>query len=164
MKTHLSSALQLEDKLRECNERFHQVTVGIDQVFWMATREGKQIFYISPGFERIWGRTCQSLYDSPLSWLDGINLEDRQRVDAAALNRQTTGEYNVEYRITRPDGTERWIHDRVFPIRETPENVHRIAGIAEDITERKRLEYEVLKISSHELQRIGNELHDDICR
>jgi PAS domain S-box-containing protein len=50
------------------------------------------------------------------------------------------GTWDTEYRVVRPDGTIRWIHDRAFPIREEDGRIHRIAGIAEDITERKRIE------------------------
>ena len=53
------------------------------------------------------------------------------------LTQQLTGTYDVEYRIIRPDGVIRWIWDRAFPIRDETGQVYRIAGIAEDITERK---------------------------
>jgi signal transduction histidine kinase len=44
---------------------------------------------------------------------------------------------DVEYRIARPDGTIRWIHDRGFQIRDAAGHLIRLAGIASDITERK---------------------------
>ena len=76
--------------LRESNERFRQVAEAINQVFWMSAAEEHQIPYISPGYERIWGRTCQSLYNSPRSWLDAIHPEDRQFVVDADLNKHNT--------------------------------------------------------------------------
>ena len=124
--------------LRESEERFRQVTESIDQVFWMSDAAKNQLLYISPGYERIWGRSCQSVLDSPRAWLDAIHPADRPRILDAALKKQTTGEYDEEYRITRPDGTERWIRDRAFPIRDAAGKVHRIAGVADDITESKR--------------------------
>ena len=39
-----------------------------------------------------------------------------------------------------------------------------IEGIARDITERKRLEKEILEISNREQQRIGHDLHDGVCQ
>ena len=46
--------------------------------------------------------------------------------------------FDHEYRVVRPDGTIRWIHDRGFPVRNEAGEVYRFAGIAEDITERKQ--------------------------
>jgi diguanylate cyclase (GGDEF)-like protein/PAS domain S-box-containing protein len=121
-------------------ELFRQVIEHIPEVIWMSDPEKDQIFYVSPGYEKIWGRTPESLYKSPRSWLDAIHPEDRDRVLKAALTKQISGEYSEEYRIIRPDGTLRWIHDRAFPIQSTSGKVDRIVGIAQDITERKRAE------------------------
>ncbi len=112
----------------------------IREVFWMTTADKRQILYISPGYETIWGRTCQSLYDSPINWVEAIHPDDRQRVLEAALTKQALGRYHEEYRIVRPDGSQRWISDRGLPIRDEAGEVYRIAGIAEDITSRKLAE------------------------
>jgi len=127
-----------EESLRASEERFRQLAENIREVFWMSDPEKTRIIYISPGYEEIWGRTCESLYASPRSWLEAIHPEDRDRVLQAALTKQIGGKYDEEYRIVRPDGSVRWIWDRAFPIRDASGQVYRIAGIAEDITERKR--------------------------
>ena len=44
------------------------------------------------------------------------------------------------YRIVRPDGAVRWIHDRSFPIFNQEGKLYRVTGIAADITERRELE------------------------
>src|SRR5260370_23061060 len=93
-----------------------------------------------------------------------MHSEDRARMLEVALSRQKSGDYDEEYRIVRPDGTLRWIRDRAFPVRNEAGEVYRIAGIAEDITERKRLEREVLEISDREQCRLGQDLHDGICQ
>ena len=36
--------------------------------------------YVSPAYERIWGRTCESLYQNPASFFDAVHVEDRQRL------------------------------------------------------------------------------------
>ncbi|HLC21959.1 MAG TPA: PAS domain S-box protein, partial [Candidatus Methylomirabilis sp.] len=131
---------QAEEALRESEQRFRELTENIREVFWMTDPDKGQMLYVSPGYETIWGRTCESLYQSPLTWVDTIHPEDRDRVLAAALAKQALGEYDEEYRIVRPDGAMRWIRDRAFPVRDQTGEVHRIAGIAEDITERKRAE------------------------
>ncbi len=131
---------RIEAALRESEERFHQLAEQIREVFWLSDPEKNHIYYVSPGYEQIWGRSCDSLYVSPRAWLDAIHPDDRPRVLQAALTKQVGGEYDEEYRIIRPDGSERWIRDRAFPVHDATGRVFRIAGLAEDITERKRAE------------------------
>lgn len=103
------------------------------------------MLYVSPAYERIWGRSCQSLYDQPRSWLDAVHDEDRQRVLESSYTQQLLTKYNEEYRIVRPDGEIRWISDRAFPILNAGNKPYRVAGVATDITERKRLEAQFIR-------------------
>jgi PAS domain S-box-containing protein len=127
-----------EEVLRDSEERFCQVTENIRDVFWLSDVAKDSLLYVSPVYEEIWGRTCASLYLSPRSWIEAIHPHDRARVLDAALTKQAGGHYNEEYRIVRPDGSIRWIHDRAFPVKDASGAVYRIAGIAEDITKRKQ--------------------------
>jgi diguanylate cyclase (GGDEF)-like protein/PAS domain S-box-containing protein len=126
--------------LRESELRFRQLTENIREVFWLTDPAKKRMLYISPGYEQVWGRSCESLYRSPRDWVEAIHPEDRARVLEAAQTRQARGQYDEEYRIVRPDGSVRWIRDRAFPVAGDSGEVSRIAGVAEDITERKRAE------------------------
>ncbi len=127
-----------EEALRESQDRFRQLAENIREVFWMTDPQKDRMLYVSPAYEEIWDRATDSLYASPRSWLDAIHPGDRARVLDAALTKQVAGGYDEEYRVVRPDGTIRWIHDRAFPIHDESGTVYRIAGIAEDITERKQ--------------------------
>ncbi|MEK7322544.1 MAG: PAS domain S-box protein [Pseudomonadota bacterium] len=120
----------------ESDMRFRQLAESINVVFWLIDANNSDTVYISPGYERIWGRSCASLFESPSSWLDAILPEDKGRVQAAVLQHPTQ-DYDIEYRIRRPNGEIRWIHDRAFPVRNAEGQVYRIAGVAEDITLRK---------------------------
>ncbi|MEO8159670.1 MAG: EAL domain-containing protein, partial [Betaproteobacteria bacterium] len=117
-----------------------QLAENIREVFWLADPSKNEMLYISPAYEEIWGRSTAALYLSPRDWTDAIHPEDRGRVIANAVTKQTTGHYDEEYRITRPDGSVRWIHDRGFPVRGADQKIVRVAGVAEDITERKQAE------------------------
>jgi PAS domain S-box-containing protein len=130
---------EAERAVEESQERFRQLAEHIKEVFWITDPAKDRIIYISPGYEETWGRSCESLYASPRSWMEAIHPEDRQRV-LLAVGRQSLGIYREEYRIVRPDGSVRWIWDRAYPIRDASGVVYRIVGLAEDVTDRKRVE------------------------
>jgi len=112
----------------------------IAEVFWLTNVSKTEILYISPGYERVWGRSCESLRQNPQSWLDSVHPQDRDWVRVKSTTQQALGIYDVEYRIVKPSGEIVWIRDRAFPVRDETGCVYCIAGIAEDITERKRAE------------------------
>ena len=130
---------QAEKVLRDSEERFRQFAENIGEVFWMTDVSKKEMIYVSPAYEEIWGRTVEELYASPREWMHAIHVEDRQRITDAALTKQVSGKYDEVYRILRPDGAIRWIQDRAFPIQDESGKVYRVVGIAEDITERKQV-------------------------
>ena len=96
-------------ELNKMNEQFLQLAEHIREVFWMTSVEKDEMLYVSPGYEEIWGRTCESLYASSLTWAESIHPEDRDRILHAAKTKQVRGEYDEEYRIVRPAGSIRWI-------------------------------------------------------
>jgi len=153
-----------QDELRIKEERFRQIAENVNEVIWMSDPDKNEFIYISPGYERVWGRSCASLYAQPQDWVQAIHPEDRERVLVAAKQKQKNGDYDEEYRIRRPDGAIRWIRDRAFPVRDAQGEVYRIAGLAEDVTEQRRLENEILDISEREQARIGQDLHDGLCQ
>ncbi|HET9133292.1 MAG TPA: response regulator, partial [Gemmatimonadales bacterium] len=139
--------LQLEasnQTLRESEERFRLIAETITEVFWISSPDKRAMQYVSPGYETIWGRSVDSLYAAPLSWMDAIHPDDRQAV-AEAVPTQGDGSYVMSYRILRPDGTTRWIRDRAFPVHDANGTVTRIVGVAEDVTERREMEERALR-------------------
>jgi PAS domain S-box-containing protein len=129
-----------EKALLESEQRFRQLTENIDEVFWITDPIKGALVYVSPARERIWGRSCASFYAAPQDWAEAIYPEDRERIRAAARTKQLRGEYDEVYRICRPDGAVRWIHERAFPVRNEAGVIYRVVGVAQDITEKKALE------------------------
>ncbi|MCZ6676972.1 MAG: PAS domain S-box protein, partial [Candidatus Poribacteria bacterium] len=141
---------QAEQALRESEGRFRQLAENIREIFWLQTPDASQILYISSTYEQIWGRTCQSLYERPTSWLDAVYPADQERVIAAFEKQKKGAFFDEEYRIVRPDESIRWIWARGFPVRDESGTVYRIAGIAEDITARKQAE-ELARVQQQQL-------------
>jgi len=129
-----------EEVLREQKERFRLITETIDEVFWMADVEIGKMFYISPSYERVWGRSREDLYENPKSFLDSVHVEDRERVIAGLTIEKSGQPFAHEYRIVLPNGTIRHIWDRGFPVHNEEGQVYNYAGIAIDITEQKQSE------------------------
>jgi len=122
---------------RQSEDRLRLLTGHIMEVFWIADPAMRKIVYISPGYERVWGRTCASLIASPRSFIDAIHPEDLQGA-LAVMQRQYEGlPFDHEYRIVRPDGSVRWIWDRGIPVEENGQ-VTSYVGVALDITDQKR--------------------------
>lgn len=173
-------ALQLElerqwKELFDSREKFRCLSESIQEIFWLRTRD--EMLYVSPMYERIWGRSRETLYKNPTSFLDAVHPEDRPRVTAAFEVEQTGRGFNQEYRIIQPDGSVRWIHARAFPAGRHLEEKWR-AGIAQDITYRKLAE-EQLKDQENRLRsilaaapvgigvvrdRIIEEVNPELCR
>ncbi len=130
---------EAQERLRESETRFRQLAENIGEVFWMSTGTGDKTLYVSPAFEKIWGRSAEELYRRPFLWLEAIIPEDRDRVQQHYHSKcWLQGGFHIEYRIARPDGAIRWIHDRGFPVRDGQGKVHRIVGFAQDVTELKQ--------------------------
>ena len=130
--------------MRESEQRFRQLAEHIRQVFWMVGVDRRQMLYVSPAYEEIWQRSCQSLYENSSSWFESLHPSDRERAIATIVPTLQEN-YSLEYRIIRPDGSIRWIESHAFPICDEQGKVYRIAGISEDITERKLAETEIIR-------------------
>jgi PAS domain S-box-containing protein len=131
-----------ETALRESEERFRQLAENISQVFYLASTHKPEVYYVNPAYETMWGQSRQNA-DYPRSFIEAIHLEDLPNfLDTLALRRQ--GEATVlKYRIFRPDGDLRWICDRGFPVLNQAGEIYRVAGIAEDITDRELADLEL---------------------
>lgn len=128
-----------ERRREESESRFRQLTETINEVFWLIDAQQYTLLYVSPAYERIWGRSCQMLLKDPAQWLESIHPQDRARIEAAQAQ-LARGTYRQTFRIIRPDGSLRWIEDRAFPVLDEDGNVYRVAGLATDITDFKQIE------------------------
>jgi PAS domain S-box-containing protein len=137
--------------LEASEEKFRQLAENIQQVFWIRNLEATEMLYVSPAYEQVWGRTRKELYANPAAWTESVHPEDRERIKAELSNWSVAaGPVEWEYRIVRPDGALRWIRARNYPVPDSSGNIYRIVGIAEDITERRGLEAQLLEAQKME--------------
>ncbi len=141
---------QAEAALRASEQRFRQLAENIENVFWMLDPHTQQILYISPAYEKIWGRSCEELYNCQTAFLEAIHPDDRPLM-IDAMTQDGDRQQETEYRIVRPDGEIRWLRDRAFPVYNESGELYRVAGIAEDVTRDKQAA-EALHQSQERLQ------------
>ena len=130
-----------QQDLREREERLRQIADNIHEVFFIVDPEFRETFYVSPAFERVWGRSCQSAYDNHGAFLAGVVPADRKRLgDDVARVKRGVASTGIEFRVARPDGEVVWVLAHVSPVHDEQGRVHRIAGVALDITRRIQAE------------------------
>ncbi len=128
-----------------------------ESVYWLSSPDFDKIQYISPAFEKIWGRPREILYSQPELWINYLFPEDAKEhhpINAMAERIAKLGSdarYEENYRIIRPDGEIRWIIDRGFPIYDDEGNCCGVTGVAVDVTKEKQAE-EALRKAKEELE------------
>ena len=145
-----------EKSLRENEKLFRQIAENIRDIFWVAEPDSGRFLYISPAYEKVFGRSCSELMNEPWSFLASIKDEDRERCTKAMQEASTTHkETDFEFCAENGTGTSRWIWARSFPVNDEFGTTIRMCGVAHDITERKEVERRVSQfysMVSHELR------------
>jgi PAS domain S-box-containing protein len=128
---------KLAIRLDEQGARFRQIAENLGDVVWLSEPGFRRHLYVNRAYERIWGRSRESLGENPQSFIDSVHPADQARVrDAlASLAEDFT---DIEFRVVRPNGEVRWVWNRSFPVRNAAGKVFRITGIVEDITDERR--------------------------
>jgi len=109
---NISELKETEELLQQSERKFKTIVESIsdEMTIWMATPGIIEMLYVNQGYEICWGRSRQSLYDNPQSFLDLIHPEDKERVTKNISNHQV-GDWDIEYRIVTDLGEVRYIHD-----------------------------------------------------
>ncbi len=156
---HTNAALRMSDA------RFHKFADTVQDVFWMNEIEPFRFILVNSAFERVWGLPTQALYENPRLWEECIHPEDRVRVQDTMQSwvlAPPNALFDLDYRIVRPDGSLRWIHDRGVKIVEDDGHLRCLAGVAMDITERKLAEQALRERKQQLLQALED--RDTICQ
>jgi PAS domain S-box-containing protein len=118
--------------------RFQLIAANIEDVFYLRDLDGV-VSYVSPSYERIWGRPASELAGRTTAWLDSVVAEDREQVMSAWQRLRAGSPISEVYRIRRPDGALRWVQSRGFPILED-DGSWRSVGVVRDVTQERMLE------------------------
>jgi PAS domain S-box-containing protein len=156
LRVAIELALHRKSQEREFHSMFSSyraVTESVPHTFWLCTGDYSRMLYVSPSYEKMWGRSREALLTDPLDIVAGVHPDERQYVLKEMARRKAGEMTEALFRIVRPDGCIRWLKDCAFPVKDDHGVVSRITGITEDITDRKIAE-EALRENESKLRTI----------
>lgn len=148
----VTARVEAEKGRIEAETRLREILANSRDCVWMQDAATLELLFVSPAYALIWGRDPAELMARRHTFLDTVHPEDRERT-REARRLAPVGGFEEVYRITRPDGEVRWVLDRSFSIRNDEGEIYRIGGIASDISERMRLEEQL--VVSQRLEAVG---------
>lgn len=125
--------------LMESEQRFREIADNVDEIFWVRNAVEAKFTYINYTYERLTGKSRQSLYDDPFSFLEFIHPEDRPKL-LHYFNSSLENNLTIEIRGIDKDGITRWLSIRIFVIKDENGVIQRRIGIASNITYQKEKE------------------------
>ncbi|MEJ5058373.1 MULTISPECIES: GGDEF domain-containing protein [unclassified Pseudomonas] len=137
-------------RLSEREQLFSTLLVSVNAVLWAFNLETREVLYVSPAYERIFGRPADLLLADYNQWRDAIYPDDLEYAERSLADVLEKGAVeDREYRIIAADGQVRWLSDKCFINRQVePEQPVIIVGIAEDITDKKQMESELQRLAT----------------
>jgi PAS domain S-box-containing protein len=141
--TDVTEQKRAERALAQSELRFRQFAENTNDVLWVFNVNENRLEYVSRAYDAIWGRDHRELLTNRHAWVETVHPDDLESALSGMPGAVELGTKCVEYRILRPDGSIRWITDSGFAIRDETGEVFRVAGIAQDVTERKHGEIEL---------------------
>jgi len=157
-------------RLNERDAILRAIESNLPVVLWAYDVRSGRRTYLSRNYETIWGQSRQDLLEHPESWLASVVPEDRDRVQAILSGLLIRGDpYDAQYRIRRPDGTERWIHDTGKPVPDDSGRTRQLVGFSRDVSEERRAQARLRsailaarQAEETERKRLGADLHDSV--
>jgi PAS domain S-box-containing protein len=137
----LDAARAVEQQMRIMDDRARAMAAASSSVTWLTTGDG--LMEDAPNWRAFTGQTVEQARG--WGWLAATHPDDRERVIAGwqvALGQQLP--YTDEFRVRRSDGAYLDFLTQAAPIYEDDGSVREWVGVCIDITQRKRLERDLL--------------------
>jgi PAS domain S-box-containing protein len=108
-----SAAERAQDRFRMLTERGPAVMYASELRYEGEAWPPSVTFsYMSPRSADLMGYPVERWLDEPMSWMETVHPDDRERVRDEAERSWRTGEgWSIQYRMIRADGSLIWLHD-----------------------------------------------------
>lgn len=132
---HVLERMGLERRVRATEAYAQTLGAMTEDVVFVRETSPPSVVYVNAAFEKLTGLPLSMVMEDPEGYLRAVHPEDRDRVMAAFAS-QDQHPCSQTYRVLRPDGEVRWVHDRTFPLPDNDGRLSRVVGIAQDVTDR----------------------------
>jgi len=140
---NITECVEAQQSARESHNLYQQMADNIEEVFWLLDASTKKVVAVNRAYEKLTGRSLESIERNPSSYEDLIHPADRVRVLARLEDAVHTGRFDEEFRIVRADGAVRWVWVKGNPVPAPDDVVRQLFGTALDITARKLADAQV---------------------
>jgi PAS domain S-box-containing protein len=137
---------RMEVALRQSEARMRSIMGNMRDSVWAIDLIGNRETYYNPVTESIYGRSVNDFYENPELWREMIHPDDREIMTNSHNLVIEHGFAEWEYRIIRPDGSVRWLHDRSWGVYNEQGVAIRLEGIASDVTERRQMQHREVEL------------------
>jgi PAS domain S-box-containing protein len=140
---------QTEEQLQDIRSRMDAALEAGAIGTWAWDVPGDR-FFGDNSLANIFGVPPSAVGGRPLSvMVDAIHPDDRERVAALVNDALRTGTpYEADYRVTRPDGSVRWVTARGRVERDPDGTPVRFPGVVMDVTDRQQAEAELQRVTA----------------
>jgi diguanylate cyclase (GGDEF)-like protein/PAS domain S-box-containing protein len=136
-----------EQELEQTRSRLDSIVSSLSDVIWSYSLRDKRLLYVSAAVEAIYGRPASKFHENPGIWREIVHPDDQARVRAEREAGLAAKRFESVYRVVLPDGSLRWIQDRVRVVCDEKGRPVQMDGVARDITDSKRQEERIARLS-----------------
>lgn len=138
------------ERLSEREQLLSSLLVSVNAVLWAIDWQTRRVLYVSPAYERVFGRSAGLLLADYREWRNSIHPEDLDYAEHSLARVLEHGAVeDREYRIITADGHIRWLSDKCYINQQVEPGAPTIVvGMAEDITEKKQMALELHRLAT----------------
>lgn len=158
---NVSSQVEAESDLRLADERFRAFMNHTPMIAFIKDSAGKYL-YANRTFRKLITRSPTEWMNKTDAELFAPNVAERFRENDLQTLEERRVSQAVETCVEDDGTTKDWVVFK-FPLTNRLDETC-VGGIGVDITDRRRLEREILEISDRERRGMGQDLHDGLCQ